>query len=96
MAIFFSCSKGEQPRESPKANGGHGLFFNFVVEGLRNETLRNHRGELRWDRLVGYVKDKLEEDGPKLLGQGVQVQTPHELANLSRSPVLLRSSRKGE
>jgi tetratricopeptide (TPR) repeat protein len=89
MAVFFSCSKGERAQESEKAGGGHGLFFHFVLDGLKNESTRNSRGELRWERLVAYVKDKMEDDGPKLLGPGTPVQTPHEVANLARSPVVV-------
>jgi tetratricopeptide (TPR) repeat protein len=89
MAVFFSCSKGERAQESAKAGGGHGLFFNYVLEGLTNESIRNTRRELRWERLVAYVKDKMEEEAPKLLSPGATVQTPHEVANLARSPVVL-------
>jgi tetratricopeptide (TPR) repeat protein len=95
MAVFFSCSKGERAQESPKAGGGHGLFFHYVLEGLRADAARNSKGELRWERLVAFVKDKLEEDAPNLLGPGVPVQTPHEVANLARSPIVLERVRAG-
>jgi tetratricopeptide (TPR) repeat protein len=93
MAVFFSCSKGERAQESAKAGGGHGLFFHYVLEGLRAQPIRNGKGELKWERLVAFVKDKLEEEAPKLLGDGVTVQTPHEVANLTRSPVVLAGVR---
>jgi hypothetical protein len=94
MAVFFSCSKGERAQESAKAGGGHGLFFHYVLEGLGNATIRNAKGELKWERLVAYVKDRLEEEAPKLLGAGTPVQTPHEVANLARSPVVLEAVAK--
>src|ERR1700682_330597 len=89
MAVFFSCSKGERAQESAKAGGGHGLFFHYVLKGLEDKSIRNTKRELRWDQLVAYVKDKMEEEAPSLLGAGVPVQTPHELANLGRSPLVL-------
>jgi tetratricopeptide (TPR) repeat protein len=89
MAVFFSCSKGEKAQESAKAGGGHGLFFHYVLAGLRDNTIRNAKKELRWERLVAFVKEKLEEDAPNLLGKGAPMQTPHEVANLARSPLVL-------
>jgi hypothetical protein len=89
MAVFFSCSYGEKAQDSAKAGGGHGLFFHFFLEGLRNEALRSAKGDLTWERLVPYVKDRMNEEASKLLGAGVPVQTPHEVANLGRSPLLL-------
>jgi hypothetical protein len=89
MAVFFSCSKGEKARESARAGGGHGLFFHFVLQALGDTTARNAKNELRWDRLVAYVKDKMEEDAPKLLGEASALQTPHAVENLARSPLVL-------
>jgi serine/threonine protein kinase len=88
MALFFSCSKGERAEESTKAGGGHGLFFHFVLEALRNEGIRNANRELTWSALVFHVKERMEAEAPMLLGPGV-MQTPRELANLGRSPVVL-------
>jgi hypothetical protein len=93
MAVFFSCSKGEKARESARAGGGHGLFFHFVLEALGDTAARNAKGELRWDSLVAYVKDKMEEDAPKLLGEGT-AQTPHAVENLARSPVVLAGANR--
>jgi hypothetical protein len=44
--------------------------------------------------LVAFVKDKMEEEAPKLLGAGTPLQTPHEVANLARSPVVLTAVAK--
>jgi hypothetical protein len=46
MGIFFSCSRGERSRESPKAGGGHGLFFHFVLEALKGDAVRSQDGNL--------------------------------------------------
>jgi hypothetical protein len=89
MGVFFSCSQGEKALESAKAGGGHGLFFYYVLQGFRQESTRNARGEVTWDRLIAYVKDKVQEDGPRLTGLETTRQTPHTIANLGRSPVLI-------
>jgi hypothetical protein len=88
MAIFFSCSKGEKARETAKAGKGHGLFFHYVLEGLRSEKTRNGKGEVTWEQLVPYVKEKVQMEGPRLLGEAVS-QSPHSVANLVLSPILL-------
>jgi tetratricopeptide (TPR) repeat protein len=88
MAIFFSCSKGEKAQETRKLGGGHGLFFHFVLEGLRSDETRNEDGEVTWEQLVPFVKRKVQREGPRLLGATIK-QTPHTLANLGLSPVIL-------
>jgi tetratricopeptide (TPR) repeat protein len=89
MAAYFSCSKGEKAQESEKAGGGHGLFFYYVLEGLKSAELRNGRGEVKWDRLVAYVNDRIEVEAPRLLGTGGPVQTPHQISNLARAPIVV-------
>jgi tetratricopeptide (TPR) repeat protein len=89
MAVFFSCSKGEKAQESAKAGGGHGLFFHFVLEALKSKEACNHHGQVTWHSLVAYVHNRMEEEGPKLVGSETALQTPHDLANLRHSPVLL-------
>jgi tetratricopeptide (TPR) repeat protein len=89
MAVFLSCSKGEKARESKNAGGGHGLFFHYVLQGMSGPGGRDSQGEVSWDHLVAYVKDRVIYDGPKLLGNATVIQTPRALGNLGRSPILL-------
>jgi TPR repeat protein len=89
-AVLFSCSKGQRAFESPKAGGGHGVFFHFVLEGLRGKA-KNDRGVVTWDRLVAYVKEQVEEEFPKLVPDVPTRQVPHEVKNLALTPVLLES-----
>jgi TPR repeat protein len=90
-AVLFSCSKGQRAFESAKAGGGHGVFFHFVLEGLRGKA-RNDRGAVTWDRLVAYVKERVEEEFPKLVPDVPTRQVPHHVSNLALTPVLLESS----
>jgi cyclophilin family peptidyl-prolyl cis-trans isomerase len=88
MAVFFSCSRGEKAQETVKAGGGHGLFFYFILQGLKSERTRDEQGQVTWEQLVPFVKQKVQSDGPKLLGRQV-TQSPHSVANLVLSPILL-------
>jgi hypothetical protein len=87
-AVLFSCSKGQRAFESAKAGGGHGVFSHFVLEELRVQA-KNDRGAVTWDRLVTYVKEQVEEELPKLVGDAPARQVPHEVRNLGLTPVLL-------
>jgi hypothetical protein len=90
-AAFFACSGLQRAVETDKAGGGHGLFFHFVLEGLRGAPgATDPEGQVTWDGLVPYVKkevkaaakvwcDKLPED---------QRQVPHLVSNLAADPVL--------
>jgi hypothetical protein len=86
-AVLFSCSKGQRAFESRDAGGGHGVFFHFVLEGLRGKA-RNDKGAVTWDRLVAYVKEQVEEEFPKLVPDVPVRQVPHHVSNLTVTPVL--------
>jgi formylglycine-generating enzyme required for sulfatase activity len=91
VAALFSCSAGQRAFETKKAGGGHGVFFHFVLEGLRGQAGKNDRGELTWSRLVEYVQENVEARVPEWIG-GEARQVPHEVKNVAgRSPVLLRT-----
>ncbi len=88
-AAFFSCSSGQRARETEKAGSGHGVFFYFVIEGLKGAAM-NDAGEVTWDRLTAHVKSRVREVGPQWFGflKEGELQTPHALQNLSGDPVL--------
>ena len=79
VAALFACSEGEQAYESKHFE--HGIFFHFVLEGLKGEAA-NKEGSVTLQRLVGYVKDEAplqakDEIGPDAL------QHPELLGNLN-------------
>jgi hypothetical protein len=87
VAALFSCSTGQRAYESDKAGGGHGIFFNFVIEGLRGAAA-DPKGNVTWGRLVEYVQENVEARVPEWIGDGVK-QTPYEVRDLvGRPPVL--------
>jgi formylglycine-generating enzyme required for sulfatase activity len=89
VAALFSCSPGQQAFETSKLGKGHGVFFHFVLEGLRGKA-KNDDGEVTWARLTEYVSRQVSRQVSGLIGGGAR-QTPHGLADLmGESPVLVR------
>jgi hypothetical protein len=89
IAALFSCASGQRAFEMAELGKGHGVFFHFVLEGLRGKA-RDDDGEVNWGRLSEYVTRQVNRQVPKLIGGGAR-QTPHLVTNLvGESPVLLR------
>jgi sulfatase modifying factor 1 len=92
VAVLFGCRAGQKTFESKRAGGGHGVFFHFVLEGLRGKA-KNAREEVTWARLVEYVTERVGEDVRQLLEDDSLLQTPNLIANLPGiSPVLVSRS----
>jgi TPR repeat protein len=91
VAALFSCSAGERAYEHDHYR--HGIFFYHVLEGLRGKA-KNGDGDVTWDTLQAYVRQKVSADAPKLL-YGVN-QTPSLNAGELRGqpPVLMSRDAK--
>jgi formylglycine-generating enzyme required for sulfatase activity len=87
MAALFSCRSGERAFETAKLGKGHGVFFHFVLEGLRGKA-KNARGEVTWGTLSEYVVEKVSDEVPVLIGDGAK-QTPEEIRKLEGKPPVL-------
>jgi hypothetical protein len=87
-AALFSCSSGERAFETDRLGKGHGVFFHFVIDGLRGEA-RNRSGEVTWGSLAEHVTRGVSRAVPRLIGEGAR-QTPELKVNLrGESPVLV-------
>jgi formylglycine-generating enzyme required for sulfatase activity len=53
VAVLFSCSEGERAYESPELK--HGVFFNFVIQGLKGKAA-NEDGVVMLGALSDYVQ----------------------------------------
>lgn len=98
-AVFFACSKRQQARETEKAGGGHGIFFHFVLEGLNGAPeARNSEGQVTWDRLVPFVKQRVKKEFPNWFASVPELerQVPHAIGNLAGDPVLVSMSNTNE
>ena len=90
-AALFSCKSGERSHEVEKLK--HGIFFHFVIEGLRGKAT-GEEGEVTWDDLSRYVRRQVSRQSPKLIADGDK-QTPHEIRNLEGdSPILIAPAKE--
>lgn len=88
VAALFSCSAGERAFENDALK--HGVFFHYVIEGLRSEDLREKSGEIRFERLSSYVRDQVPTKVSEI--SGGREQSPNLKADIAgRPPVLLPS-----
>jgi formylglycine-generating enzyme required for sulfatase activity len=86
-AALFSCRSGERAFETDKLGKGHGVFFHYVLKGLRGEAT-NKRREVTWGTLAEYVVEKVSDEVPVLIGAGAK-QTPEEIRKLEGKPPVL-------
>jgi formylglycine-generating enzyme required for sulfatase activity len=91
---LFSCSKGQKSYETEKLGSGHGVFFHFVLDGLRGKA-KNDDGEVTWDDLVAYVKRRVPKVVIKVVGDGAQ-QSPVNLGEMANAPVLVGKAGLGQ
>jgi formylglycine-generating enzyme required for sulfatase activity len=80
VAAFFSCSERQLAWEDDKLGGGHGVFFHFVIEGLKGEADRlkgDRDNKVSLEELSMYVKEnvrdhvakrRFERQNPRLVG----------------------------
>jgi uncharacterized caspase-like protein len=93
MAALLSCKTGQRSFETAKLK--HGVFFHFVLEGLRGKA-KNDRGEVTWSRLAEYVTERVSEDVEGLVGGGAR-QTPLALGGIAgKSPVLVQVKQESD
>jgi uncharacterized caspase-like protein len=82
VGLLLSCAAGQAASEGEQW-GGHGVFFHYVLEGLKGKA-RDGKGNVTWDSLRTYVKEQVQSD--------LKEQTPEEAGRLTGVPVLIRSA----
>jgi WD40 repeat protein len=98
MAVLFSCSEGEEAHEDDTLQ--HGVFFHFVIEGLRGSAARGGRitvGDLStyvMDNVTAFARSKQQEQQPNLVNN---LRGPVILATLDElGAAAARTARVGE
>ena len=71
VAALFSCQGGEKAFEHEELR--HGVFFHFIIEGLRGQADADHDRKVDLDELMLYAKKQVPEYVRTKLGA---VQTP--------------------
>jgi hypothetical protein len=61
VAALFSCSDGEVAWEEAELGGGHGVFFHFLIEGLKGDADGNRDGKVSLLELTEYAQDKVPD-----------------------------------
>ena len=87
VAAFFSCSAGEKAYENSELK--HGVFFHFVIEGLKGKAA-DEKGNVDLDDLVRYTKRRVTNFVKEQYGDDVR-QMP-ELIGKTRGLVSLVDS----
>jgi hypothetical protein len=62
VAALFSCSDKEISWEDKDLGGGHGVFFHYVIQGLKGDAdieRGNKDNKVELDELYSYVKDNV-------------------------------------
>jgi tetratricopeptide (TPR) repeat protein len=59
VAALFSCSAGEKAYEDEQL--AHGVFFKFVIDGLKGEAVNESTGEVTLPLLEAYVQDRVKK-----------------------------------
>ena len=85
VAAFFSCSAGEKAYED--AGIKHGVFFHFIIEGLRGQADQDGDGQVDLDELVSYTKRQVRDFVKETYGDDVR-QMP-ELVGKTHGQVMV-------
>jgi hypothetical protein len=87
VGVLLSCSPGEQAYESKEFK--HGVFYYFLLDGLKNRKAMNDEKKITFGLLAEYVQRRVARTVPTMIGDGAK-QSPNLVVNISgESPVLL-------
>ena len=106
VAALFACSNGEVAWDAGDLGGGHGVFFHYVIEGLKGAAdaeAGNRDGKITLAELTAYTQDKVPDyvsfrrgkrQMPLLLGTTGRI-TLLDLSGGHRNPDLITSRSTG-
>jgi uncharacterized caspase-like protein len=61
VAALFACSDGEVAWDARDLGGGHGVFFHFVIEGLKGQADADHNNQVTLAELAAYTEEKVPD-----------------------------------
>ena len=86
VMALFSCAAGQKAFENDTLK--HGVFFHYVIEGLKSEDLREPTGEMKFSRLSSFVCDNVPTKVLEITKD--REQSPNLKTDVAgRSPILL-------
>jgi hypothetical protein len=86
VGVLFSCSAGQRAFEHDSLK--HGVFFHYVLEGLKKEAA-DQQGRVTFDGLSAFVRDKVSDKVHELFPEQKPEQSPNVKADLAGRPPLL-------
>jgi formylglycine-generating enzyme required for sulfatase activity len=87
VGALFSCSKGQRAYEHDDLK--HGVFFHYVLQGLRGKAKDPDDGDVTFEALANYVKKQVTRDVPKRIGGGARQAPTLNAGELSGEPAVL-------
>jgi formylglycine-generating enzyme required for sulfatase activity len=89
IAALFACSDGEVAWDAADLGGGHGVFFHYVIEGLRGDADASPRDDkVSLAELLAYTQDRVPDYVSSRRGKR---QMPILLGHTGRITLLDRS-----
>ncbi len=61
VAALFACSDGEVAWDARDLGGGHGVFFHYVIEGLKGQADTDHNNQVTLAELAAYTEEKVPD-----------------------------------
>ena len=96
VSVFFSCKSRQKSIESVRAGGGHGIFFNSVIETIK--TARENGSPLSLNQFVNnvtsHISAELSSSNYKHLSVS-EKQTPEHVISIGQSPENILILNKG-
>jgi hypothetical protein len=86
VGVLFSCSAGQRAFEHDSLK--HGVFFHYVLEGLKKEAA-DRQGRVTFDDLAKYVRQEVPDRVHELFPEQKPDQSPNVKADLAGRPPLL-------
>jgi hypothetical protein len=87
VGALFSCSAGQRAYEDDGLK--HGVFFHFVLQGLKGKAKDPDDGDVTFEGLATYVKKQVTRDVPKRIGGGARQAPTLNAGELSGEPAVL-------
>jgi hypothetical protein len=61
VAALFACSDGEVAWDARDLGGGHGVFFHYVIEGLKGQADTDHNNQVTLAELAAFTEEKVPD-----------------------------------
>ena len=105
VAALFACSDGEVAWDARELGGGHGVFFHYVIEGLKGQADADHNNQVTLAELAAYTEEKVPDyvsrmkskrQTPYLQSSGGKIALLDIPRTAKRDATVMENTEKGE